>query len=39
MTFTFTFFFGGPEVKNPLASAGDSGSVPSPERSHMPQGN
>ena len=26
-------------VKNPPATAGDMGSIPDPERSHMPQGN
>ena len=32
-------FPGGPAVENPLANAGDTGSIPSPERSHMPWGN
>ena len=30
-------FSGGPVVKNPLASAGDTGSIPGPGRSHMLQ--
>ena len=28
----------GPAVKNPPANAGDVGLIPSPGRSHMPQG-
>ena len=32
-------FPGGSEVENPPASAGDTGSIPGLERSHMPQGN
>ena len=32
-------FPGGAVVKNPPAKAGDMGSSPGPERSHMPQGN
>ena len=32
-------FPGGAVVKNPPASAGDTGSIPGPGRSHMPQGN
>ena len=32
-------FPGGPVVKNPLASAGDTGSIPGPGRFHMPQNN
>ena len=35
----FFFFGGGPEVKNPPASAGDTGLVLSLERSQMPWGN
>ena len=31
-------FPGGPVVKNPTASAGDTGSIPSGERFHMQQG-
>ena len=30
-------FPGGAVVKNPPANAGDTGSSPGPERSHMPQ--
>ena len=30
-------FPGGTVVKNPPASAGDTGSIPGPRRSHMPQ--
>ena len=30
---------GGSVVKNPPASAGDTGSVPDPGRSHMPRSN
>ena len=30
-------FSGGPVVKNPLASAGDTGSIPGAGRSHMLQ--
>ena len=30
-------FLGGPVVKNPPASAGDTGSIPGPGRLHMPQ--
>ena len=29
----------GPVVKNPPCNAGDTGSIPGPGRSHMPQGN
>ena len=32
-------FPGGSVVKNPPASAGDTGSIPGPGRSHMPWGN
>ena len=32
-------FPGGPVVKNPLANAGDSGSIPGSGRFHMPWGN
>ena len=32
-------FPGGTVVKNPPASAGDTGSSPGPGRSHMPQSN
>ena len=32
-------FLGGSVVKNPPANAGDTGAVPDPGRSHMPQGN
>ena len=32
-------FPGGPVVKNPPASPGNSSLIPSPGRSHMPQGN
>ena len=32
-------FPGGPVVKDPPASAGDSGPIPGPGRSHMPQSN
>ena len=32
-------FPGGAVVKNPPANAGDRGSSPGPERSHMPQSN
>ena len=32
-------FPGGTEVKNPPASAGDTGSSPAPGRSHMPRSN
>ena len=32
-------FSGGPVVNNPPANAGDTGSIPGPGRSHMPQGN
>ena len=32
-------FPGGAMVKNPLANAGDMGSIPGPGRSHMPQSN
>ena len=32
-------FPGGTVVKNPPANAGDTGSSPGPERSHMPQCN
>ena len=31
-------FPGGPVVKNPPANAGDTGSIPGPGRSHIPQG-
>ena len=32
-------FPGGAVVKNLLANAGDTGSIPGPGRSHMPQSN
>ena len=32
-------FPGGTVVKNPSANVGDTGSIPSLRRSHMPQGN
>ena len=32
-------FSGGTVVKNPPANAGDTGSIPSPGRSHMPRSN
>ena len=32
-------FPGGAVDKNPLANAGDTGSIPAPGRSHMPQSN
>ena len=32
-------FAGGSVVKNPPASARDMGSIPGPERSHIPQSN
>ena len=32
-------FPGGPMAENLLASAGDTGSIPGPGRSHRPQGN
>ena len=32
-------FPGGPVIKKPPAVAGDTGSVPGPGRSHMPQSN
>ena len=32
-------FPGGAVVKNPLANAEDTGSIPGPGRSHMPQSN
>ena len=32
-------FPGGSVVKNPPANAGDTGSIPGPGRSHMPQSN
>ena len=32
-------FPGGTVVKNPTAHAGDTGSIPGPGRSHMPQSN
>ena len=32
-------FPGSSAVKNPPAKAGDTGSIPGPGRSHMPQGN
>ena len=35
----FGGFPGGAVVKNPPASAGDTGSSPGPGRSHMPRGN
>ena len=34
---TFQDFLGGSVVKNPPASAGDTGSSPGPGRSHMPR--
>ena len=33
------YFLGGAVVKNPSASAGDTGLSPGPGRSHMPQSN
>ena len=45
---TFFFFFndrkwedfpGGPVIRNLLANAGDMGSIPGPERFHMPRNN
>ena len=35
----FQGFPGGSVVKNPPASAGDTGSIPGPGRSHMPWSN
>ena len=35
----FQGFPGGSVVKNPPANAGDTGLIPGPERSHMPQSN
>ena len=35
----FLDFPGGTVVKNPPASAGDTGSSPGPRRSHMPRSN
>ena len=35
----FKDFPDGPLIKNPLANAGDMGSMPGPGRFHMPQGN
>ena len=32
-------FSGGPVVKNPPTNVGDTGLIPGPGRSHMPQGN
>ena len=32
-------FPGGAVIKNPPANAGDTGSIPGPGRSHMPQSN
>ena len=32
-------FPGGTVVKNPPSNAGDTGSIPGPARSHMPQSN
>ena len=32
-------FPGGAGVKNPPANSGDTGSIPGPRRSHMPQSN
>ena len=32
-------FPGGPVVKNPPANSGDTGSIPGPGTSHMPQSN
>ena len=32
-------FSGGPVVKNPPTKAGDMGSIPGPERPHMPWSN
>ena len=32
-------FPGGPMVKNPPVNAGDTGSIPSPGRFHLPRGN
>ena len=36
---TMRDFPGGTVVRNPPADAGDTGSIPGPERSHMPQSN
>ena len=36
---TWEDFPGGSVVKNPPANAGDTGSIPGPGRSHMPQSN
>ena len=33
----FRDFAGGTVVKDPLANAGDTGSIPGPGRSHMPR--
>ena len=38
-TLRFRDFPGGAVVKNPPANAGDTGSIPGPGRSHMPQSN
>ena len=38
-SYYFAGFPGGAVVKNPPANAGDTGSSPSPGRSHMPQSN
>ena len=39
MNRSFMGFPGGTVVKNPPANAGDTGSIPNPGRSHMPQSN
>ena len=36
---SFRDFPGGPMVKNPPSTAGDSGSIPRERRSHVPQSN
>ena len=36
---SFREFPGGPMVKNPPSTAGDSGSIPRERRSHVPQSN
>ena len=37
--FQWRDFPGGTVIKNPPASAGDTGSIPGPGRSHMPRSN
>ena len=39
ITKSFQGFPGGSVVKNPSFNAGDTGSIPDPERSHMPRSN